>query len=617
VTIPLRNTEMLAHYGRLKMRFAKRESNAELIHQVRQGNIRQLFPEELNFSISFNGSPIANFVDIVAHDMAEGLAPLPALACTSGKMKSDADLKRAERKNRIGDNYWLRSRLELQMESAADRFVTYGWFPIFVEPDTKAQLPYIHLEDPRGSYYELDRMGRCKIYAHRWRRSVDDLCAQFPEFAGTIRSDPKTGRSVPGETELELVRWVDETYVSLILPDRNGLILSAYAHKLDRCPVWIAERPGEGDHPRGQFDDVVWVQVARSIMSTLALEAASIAVQSPIAVPSDMDELAIGPHAILQSDNAKDIHKVGLDLPSSIFAEGQVLDQELRVGSRYPDARTGSVNASVITGKGVTALLGTFDSQIRGGQVVLREALQQTTAICFEMDAKWWPNTSKRLTGTVAGSSYEFEYIPSVDIGDRFDCTVTYGFSMGMEPSQSLIAILQLEGAGLISKSTARENLPMPIDSIQEQKRADIEGSREALKQGVFALVQASGQMAAQGQDPTPIIKMAVQTIQGLEDGMTIEDAVSEAYAAMEQAQQQAAQQAAEQQAQMQAQAQGGTPGAPQDPNAPQGGAQGQGGVSVPDAGPPSMQEMVTGFRGDADRPVLQNQIRSSQPVGA
>jgi hypothetical protein len=98
---------------------------------------------------------------------------------------------------------------------------------------------------------------------------------------------------------------------------------------------------------------------------------------------------------------------------------------------------------------------------------------------------------------------------------------------------------------------------------------------------------------------------------------MTIEDAVSEAYAAMEQAQQQAAQQAAEQQAQMQAQAQGGTPGAPQDPNAPQGGAQGQGGVSVPDAGPPSMQEMVTGFRGDADRPVLQNQIRSSQPVGA
>jgi hypothetical protein len=604
------------HYMRLKTRNAARDRNHELIHQVRRGHIRQLFPEELDFSISFHGSPVANFVDIVAHDMAEGIAPLPALACVSGRMQTEADQKRAEIKNRIGDQYWRHSKLEIQMLKGADRYVTYGFVPFFLEPDVKNKLPYIHVEDPRNAYYELDRCGNVVVYAKRWLRSIDDLCAEFPEYAGIIRKDPQTGNNVEnGDTEIELVRWVDDKSVTLFLPARTGLVLGSYQHMMDKPPVYIAERPSEDDSPRGQFDDVIWVQVARAIMSTLQLEAASIAVQAPTAVPDDMDQLAIGPHAILTSANAKDIHKVNLELPPSIFAEGQMLDQELRLGSRYPEARSGGMNASVITGKGVEALLGTFDSQIKGAQMVFREAFQNFTAGCFEMDEKWWPNDSKVVNGTLAGASYEFSYVPAKDINGRYACTVTYGFAAGLNPSQSIVTMLQLEGAGLIAKGTTQQNLPFGVDPVQETKKMDIEGSREALKQGLFALVQQSGAMAAQGQDPTPMIQLAVDTIHGLQNGQPVEDAVAAAYAQMEQ-RQQAAQAQAQQAQQDQMAAQGGAPGG--DMGGGGGGVEGvaPGQAGMPAGGRPTLAEMVAGFRGNGNLAVNQFDIRRSVATG-
>lgn len=600
-----------AHYNRMKTRAAVRDNNHALIHEVRKGHIRQLFPEELDFSLSFNGSPIANFVDTVAHDMSEGIAPLPALACVSGRMQTDADQKRAEIKNRIGDNYWRKSKLEKQSLVGADRYVTYGYEVFFIEPNQKLKLPFIHIEESRGAYYELDRFGDVSIYCQRWMRSIDELCAMFPEFAGIIRTDPKTGKAVEsGDMQIEYVRWVDDTRVMLMLPDRQGLVLHQYNHLMSRPPVVIAERPSEDDTPRGQFDDVIYVQVARAIMSTLALEAASIAVQAPIAVPDDMDDLSVGPHAILSSQNAKDIHKVNLELPPSTFAEGQVLDQELRLGARYPDARSGGVQASVITGKGVEALLGTFDSQIKGAQIIRKEALEHVTSICFEMDEAWWPHETKTVNGTLSGASYEFSYTPSKDINGRYDCTVTYGFAAGLNPSQSIVTMLQLEGAGLIAKGTTMQNLPFGVDPLQEMKKINVEGTREALKQGLFSLVQASGQMAAQGQDPTPVIKLVADVIHGLQDGASVEDAVSAGYANMQQAQQ--AQQEQAEEAQEAAQGQGAPSGAPGMPD--MGTAPGQAGQ--PPGGKPTMAEMVAGFRGNASLPINQFDIRRAVPTG-
>lgn len=620
--LPEYRKDLLSRLRRLEARNGQRDQNHALIRGVRLGHIRQLFPDELDFSITFNGSPIANFVDIVAHDMAEGIAPLPALACVSGRMETDTDQKRAETKNRIGMNYWMHSKLESQMlKRGADWYVTYGFVPFFIEPDTNTKMPRIIVDDPRHSYYERDRYGNVCFYAKRWMRSVDDLCAMFPEWAGLIRKDPKSGVDCSGDTEIELVRIVDDVRVTLFLPAREGLVLGGYDHKMARCPVVVADRPSLDETPRGQFDDVIWVQVARAIMATLALEAASLAVQAPIAVPEDMDELPVGPNAIMQSKDAGQIRRVNLELPPQIFAETATLDQELRLGSRYPEARSGGINASVVTGKGVEALLGTFDSQIKGAQIIFKDVLEDVTAFCFEMDEKWWPNSSKIVTGTLAGASYEFSYIPSRDINGRYACTVTYGFAAGLrDPSQAIVTMLQLEGAGLIAKGTTMANLPMGIDPLQEMKRINVEASREALKQGFFALVQASGQLAAQGQDPTPIMQLSVSVIRDLQNGKPVEEAIANAYAELEQKQQEAQQ--AQEEAAEQTAGPAGAPGQDQfegangTPEAGVFGRQAPGQAGLPPGGRPTMAEMVSGFRGNGQLPVNQYTVRRAIPTG-
>jgi hypothetical protein len=68
------------------------------------------------------------------------------------------------------------------------------------------------------------------------------------------------------------------------------------------------------------------------------------------------------------------VRRVRLELPNAAFGESQILLDELRQGARYPEARTGGVDASIITGRGVQALLGGFDSQVKAAQMSFRDA---------------------------------------------------------------------------------------------------------------------------------------------------------------------------------------------------------------------------------------------------
>lgn len=611
----------LANLGRLRTKFGERDGNMAIIKAVRDGHIKSLFPSELDWDEEFKGVPTSNFIDIVARDLSEGIAPLPQLACTSGMMRTDADRNRASRKNQIGYDYWAKSNLQKWMYGAADSYVSAGFVPFYIEPNVDDSRPRVCVDPSEGSYYELDREGCTVVYGHVEWRTIDELSASFPKYENAIRKAEGEPDDSSGSTPLEVVRWVDRKTVTLFLPSRQGLILGSYEHKLTRHPVVIAERPGfNRKTPRGQFDDVVYVQVARAVMGLLQLKIASRAANAPMVVPDDVDEVPTGPDAIISSANAKDIHIPDLTVPQSVFAENATLDQELRTGSRYPDARTGAMNASVITGKGVEALLGTFDSQIKGDQDAFKAALEQITSLCFEMDETWWPNETKVVRGNTTAGSFEFKYTPKVEIDNRWDCTVTYGFATGLKPSQAIVSILQLAGAGFIAKKTAMTNLGgiFSIDPEQEEMEINTEAAREALKQGLFALVQSAGQIAAQGGDALPIIQLGVDTIKGVQNSKPIEAAIEEAFKTMQQAQQAKAEEAA---AQAQEQAQG-APAGPGGPPAPGGGgdalppdvAPGQAGM--PPGGMATTADLVAGFRGNGSLPVNQMTIRRRVATG-
>lgn len=523
----LTNEEIAVKVEALTRRFVDRDRRMSDITAIRRGNMSAVYPEM--FPEEMSKPMIANFVDIAARDIAELLAPLPSFNCTTTNVTSDKAKKLANKKSMIVNNYVNFSNLETQMYTAADWYITYGFLPVFVEPDFEAGLPVIRVENPMGSYPEFNRFGKLISFTKKYIKTVRELCSDFPELESAI-AGPHARDAQSYDSTLELMRYEDNDQIVLFLPQRSHLVLQRSKNFLGKISVQVARRPGlDIDDPRGQFDDVLWAQIARARFSILALEAAEKSVQAPMVMPNDVTEFAFGPDSIIRTNNPQGVRRVGLELPAGAFQEQQMLENEMRLGARYPEGRSGNIDASIITGNGVQALMGGFDSQIKAGQQILAELFQKVIALCFEMDEKLF-DFQKEMNGSYKGAPYELSYTPNKDIKGDYYVEVRYGLMAGLDPSRALIFSLQALNAGLISREFIMSELPWSINVTNEQSRIDIEKMRDALSASLQALTQAIPQMASAGQDPSDIVSKIASVINAKKKGLSIEDAVTEIF---------------------------------------------------------------------------------------
>lgn len=503
------------------------------VKMVREGKFSEVWPGQ--FSDAYPTSIVANFVDVACRDIASNLAPMPSLACSAGAMRTNADKTRAEKKNRIGSNYWRQSQLDVMMTTGADQYLSYGFLPFWIEPDYDRKTPVIHVEDPEGAYYELDRWGNTVRYAKVTTSDLGELAAQFGDaikIALLTDPDGRGGRQAVKMQEVEVVRFTDKTTTTMYCPTRNNTVLASYPHKMPFCPIRIAERPGLGGVPRGQFDDVLWVQMAHAVMAQLTLEAGHKAVQAPIIIPTDVVEFNVGPDAVMQTDNGDKVHRVPLQVPTEAFQLGQQLQEEMNSGAGYPTTRQGDPGKSNVTGRGISALEGGFDSQISLGQAVLGLALREVTKMCFRMDAVLWPKTPKTIRGTLSGETYEITYRPGVDLADDVECEVTYGFAAGSSPGNAIVTLLQLSAAKIIGPDTFRRQLPFDVNIDEEQRQLDIANIEDSMMAGLAAALTSVGQLMASGQATTAnqIIQAAATIAAGRRKGESIIDLYVKAF---------------------------------------------------------------------------------------
>jgi len=186
--------------------------------------------------------------------------------------------------------------------------------------------------------------------------------------------------------------------------------------------------------------------------------------------------------------------------------------------------RTGNIDASIITGQGVQALLGAFDSQIKAGQTILAEVFEDIIKLCFEVDEMLF-DEDKSVRGTAQGTPYELKYKPSKDINGDTSIEVRYGLMAGLDPSRALIFSLQALGAELVSKDFIRRELPWSVNVTLEEQRIEIEKMRDNLTASITATAQAIPAMVAQGQDPSALIRNIADVIERRRKGENIEDA--------------------------------------------------------------------------------------------
>ena len=510
----------------LKRKSTARDERMGNVLEVRRGNMASISPEL--FPEGTTKAMVANFVDVAARDVAEVLAPLPSFNCMS-KNNSDKAKKNSEIRTLIINNYVETSRLQTQLYTGADYYGTYGFLPIVVEADADARLPKIRIDNPLGAYPEFDRFRKLVSYTKRYLKSIGELIVEFPEYSDRIMARQDYDE-VNYNTTLEMIRYEDRNQIILYLPQRNNLILRKTENPMGEVMVVIAQRPGIDDEPRGQFDDVLWVQIARARFAYLAMDAAEKSVNAPLAVPNDVQEFAFGPDSVLRTSQPQNIRKVSLDLPPAVFTEAALLQQEMRVGSRYPEGRTGTVNASVITGQGLQALLGSFDTQVKTGQQILADAFEDVLALALRLDEKLFSG-EKSVHGVRNGSPYEITYDPSKDIKGDYTVQVRYGLMAGLDPSRALIFSLQALGADLVSRDFVMRELPWSMNVVSEQESIDVQRMRDNLNASMASLAQAIPQMVAQGQDPADLAMKMAEVIKARQKGVAIEEAVSTVFA--------------------------------------------------------------------------------------
>lgn len=558
-----------------------RDQRQRDVHDVRSGDIDTVIPGSM--PDAWPRPVVANMIETSARDTSEVMGQMPSINCTNSLNTSNRSKKFSGKKTKAANYYVQSSRLPAgEQIKFCDHYVTFGMGVYVVEPDFERKTPIIRVENPMGAYPEFNLFGQLVSYSRIWREEAIYLCSKYPHLMNVLKKD-RSGFEITNwaEREIEVAKYTDANMIVLYLPAHSNTLVDVMPNPMGKLTISPAVRPSPDGEIRGAYDDAIWVYLAKSRMAMLGLEATEKAVRAPLAVPRDLQQMVFGGDAVLRTDNPDKIRYVGIDLPQFAAQEEQLLERELRLSTRSPEVRSGNLDASIITGKGVEALMGGFDTVITTGQQVIGQALRCAIEYAFEMDEKLWPNEKKTIRGMVQGAPFEETYTPSKDIDGNYTVDVSYGFASGQDPARAIVGMLQLRGDNLISRDFVQRNLPMEIDVVQMQTQIDNEQFEDALKAGIQGAMQAIPQMALQGMDPMqPLMQMA-QVIKLREGGMPVHDAVLKAFTPKEEPQQAPEALAAPGQPT-------GPGGAPVAPQAAQGGERG-------------MMEMLASLRGGGD----------------
>jgi hypothetical protein len=588
----------LRHYLRDERMNQVRAVRASELDRVAPGLLADDFPKPI----------VSNIINVAAQYSSEQIGVMPTVSCTTGVMVSDRQKKYAQRRTLIAHNYLENSRVKVNLVEASDWLNTYGFLPIVLEPhfgDAYAEAgPRLRFENPLGCYYELDIYGNSRYFFKVYDSDVDSLCAKFPHLASALRA----GTHAESNTKLELVNYMDDDDIVWFVPSRDNLELLRVPNKFTRCPVFVAEVPRFDDENRGAYDDVIWIQIARAVFAQMGMRAAKKAVNSPLVVPSDVVNIPFGPDRVIRTNNGEKIHYPIADMPPAAWQQGEILNQDITVGARFPEGATGKSPGSIVTGRGMEELMGTIDSKVRTYQLIMGDAMRRAIGAAFEMDEKFWPDKTRFIRVQVNGQQFEESYVPSRDIAGVYQVDVTYGMAAGMDPNRALVFLLQARGDKLISRDFALRQLPFDINVDQVMEQIDTEELTDALKQMLAQTALSVPAMAAQGMDPSDTLQKLAKVMTEREKGVPLHQAVLTAFTPPKPPEGAPAPQ----------QGPPGMGGPPGPPGASQG-PPGLAGAGGPPGQPPQQQDimqMLSGLSGGSGNPNLQANVKRTLPAG-
>lgn len=477
-----------------RARYEDRNERMDIIDSLIRGDFSVFDPDEEEVE---NRSP--NMVQVAMEDTAAAASLLPTLRVEPGRKGVQAR-KQADLMEKIGQSYLEFNRHEQLVQRTILKASALGFGVWTVLPDFTHKMPVIELRNPRNCYPEPgymlhDQVRRCLFARDLYFSQLPEEWVPFvePLLIGTP-ADHLWGQDQKNQ-RVTILEWFDESeYVifAMVSPDGGTFMgttsststaveIARSVHGLSFCPVVLEARPTLDDEFRGQFDQVVGIQLAQTRLFGMLMDYADQSIYSEVWVKDPIGEVPWGGGALIELGPQGDIGRLppavsGLDVQRDLLH----LSDSIHLGARWPKSRPGDIDQSIASAKYLEASAGMMNTVIRDYHTMLRRMLNKAVRIAFEVDHKFFSGT-KTASGSLRNGFFIEDYNPKTDIDLKHRANMDYGLGFGRDPAQALVMMLQSQSRGFLSIETVQENMEGLYDVQRERQRVDAERMRDMM----------------------------------------------------------------------------------------------------------------------------------------
>lgn len=445
---------------------------------------------------------VANQVELgIAHWSAVGGAILPSIKVPINKAADRRKEKAAARKRerRVKELWEASNASELASlwwaDYAGAGSAIMGAWVNFEEKNPAKRNPYLVRYDPRHTYPLKDSNGNITELLVARRISRAEVAAKYPEWADVFkRSD---------DEQIEEWFWYTKDRVMYQIVDvsaegrktNRNLTLVDEEWPLGFVPAWEVTPPTFDGQRRGLFDQSIHILrtmqrlMLMTIMSTEEHAFPAIG-HYDVVNPEDF-----GPGASIVYRSAEGrIDRLG---PSSHFDVKDLvarLSEEAAKQSIYPQQLSGDPGASIVSARGISASMGALDARLAVAHKQFEVGFGKVSGFLLALDEQFCDGV-KTIVGDLRDQSDAEDYEPSKDVAGSWVVNCTYGIGAGSEPSNIEMRLNMNLSSGLISRETARQQLPF----LEDPDAEPVKQLREALQDAIITGVM---QVSAQG-DPS------------------------------------------------------------------------------------------------------------------
>lgn len=411
---------------------------------------------------------IVNLIQSTVEQKRAMIGVIPNLHCPPNDYKPES-VALAQKRERAIYSIWEDSKIGQVMGDMAYYLSIFGTAVGVVYADEKRKRPKMTVRSPRGFYCVPSDEDGIQLA----------VAIFYAELDGNVAEGLYPGYKFEDMETVEILEYWDRKIHAIFTKDGKTVLL-AHENKLGVVPVVTIPNIGRPKDPFGKSDVQLYLSLQKELNRRFAYEAeiaekvkeAPYVLINPEGAP---EEIAIEPGAVIPVGQGGDLKQINsFNLP---YNWEMSFNRFLSMFDRQADApevMRGTMDNSVVTGRGVDALKGPVAGRISLRHNYVFPRLEWMNSIALMMWEKFWPNEEHSLYGSISDlikdTMFIMKFRPSELKGDYRNKVFLNSYAY-LDQNAQVVLGLQMVQNQIISKMTLRQQLDFIEDPSSEEEQ--------------------------------------------------------------------------------------------------------------------------------------------------